>query len=121
MREAKASVRAPIRAPVEDQTRARVPAIAAEGFAREGCAAASVRDKARGAGVTVGAIRVHVFPSQGWVLGAVYEEGARRVGRAVDAAIAGAAGPWERSGAAAIARQFLATGARTPGKGHGLG
>ena len=102
MREAKASVRAPIKAAVEEHTRARILAIAAEQFAREGYAATSVRDIARSAGVTVGAIYVH-FPSKGRLLVAVYEEGARRIGRAVDAAVAGAAGPWERLGKAAAA------------------
>jgi AcrR family transcriptional regulator len=102
MREAKASVRVPIKAPGEEHTRARILAIAAEQFAREGYAATSVRDIARSAGVTVGAIYVH-FPSKGRLLVAVYEEGTRRIGRAVDAAVAGAAGPWARLRAAAAA------------------
>jgi AcrR family transcriptional regulator len=90
------------RAPVEEHTRARILAIAAEQFAREGYAATSVRDIARSVGVTVGAIYAH-FPSKGRLLVAVYEEGARRIGRAVDAAVAGAGGPWEQLGAAAAA------------------
>ena len=90
------------RARVEEHTRARILAIAAEQFAREGYAATSVRDIARSVGVTVGAIYAH-FPSKGRLLVAVYEEGARRIGRAVDAAVAGAGGPWEQLGAAAAA------------------
>jgi TetR/AcrR family transcriptional regulator, cholesterol catabolism regulator len=95
-------IRAPIKVPVEEHTRGRILAIAAQRFARDGYAATSVRDIARSAGVTVGAIYVH-FPSKGRLLVAVYQEGARRIGRAVDAAAAGAAGPWERLGAAAAA------------------
>jgi TetR/AcrR family transcriptional regulator, cholesterol catabolism regulator len=99
MREAR-SVRTPVKPAGEEHTRARILAIAAERFAREGYAATSVRDIARSVGVTVGAIYVH-FPSKGRLLVAVYEEGARRIGRAVD--VAGAAGPWERLRAAVTA------------------
>jgi AcrR family transcriptional regulator len=74
--------------PVQEQTRARILAIAAEQFASEGYAATSIRDIARSVGVTVGAIYGH-FPSKGRLLVAVYEEGAERIGRAVDVAGAG--------------------------------
>ena len=84
---------------IEDQTRWRILAAAAERFANQGYAATSIRDIAREVGVTVGAIYVH-FPSKGRLLVAVSEEGIGRIGRAVDAAIAGVDDPWERLAAA---------------------
>jgi AcrR family transcriptional regulator len=84
---------------IEDQTRWRILAAAAERFANHGYAATSIRDIAREVGVTVGAIYVH-FPSKGRLLVAVSEEGIGRIGRAVDAAIAGVDDPWERLAAA---------------------
>jgi AcrR family transcriptional regulator len=93
---------AKIRGPLLAQTRARILATAAERFARDGYAATSIRDIAGAVGVTVGAIYAH-FPSKGRLLEAVYAEGAARIGRAVDAAVAGADGPWERLAAAAAA------------------
>jgi len=87
---------------VEEQTRARILAVAAECFATHGYAATSLRDIARDVGVTVGAIYVH-FPSKGRLLVAVYEEGVGRIGRAVDSAIAGTGTPWELLAAAAAA------------------
>lgn len=79
----------------EDQTRWRILAVAAECFAGHGYAATSIRDIAREVGVTVGAIYVH-FPSKERLLVAVYEEGVRRIGEAVDTATVGIEGPWER-------------------------
>lgn len=79
----------------EDQTRWRILAVAAECFAGHGYAATSIRDIAREVGITVGAIYVH-FPSKDRLLVAVYEEGVRRIGEAVDGAIAGIAEPWAR-------------------------
>jgi len=93
------------RARVEEHTRARILAVAAEQFGREGYAATSVRDIARSVGV-LGAIYAH-FPSKGRLLVAVYEEGARRIGRAVDTAVARAGGPWKQLGAAAAHLQML--------------
>jgi AcrR family transcriptional regulator len=84
---------------VEDQTRWRILAAAAERFADQGYAATSIRDIARDVGVTVGAIYVH-FPSKDRLLVAVSEEGIGRIGRAVDAAIAGLDDPWDRLAAA---------------------
>lgn len=64
---------------------------AARLFAREGFHAISMRDIARGLGVTPGAVYAH-FPSKLRILAAVYEEGVRRVAAAVDSALEDAAG-----------------------------
>lgn len=92
----------PIR--LEDQTRARILAEAAEWFAGSGYAATSMRDIAGAVGLTPGALYVH-FPSKGQLLLAVYAEGVARIGAAVDAAVATHAGApaWERLAAAAEA------------------
>jgi TetR/AcrR family transcriptional regulator, cholesterol catabolism regulator len=84
---------------IEDQTRWRILAAAAERFANQGYAATSIRDIAGEVGVTVGAIYVH-FPSKDRLLVAVSEEGIGRIGRAVDAAIADLGDPWDRLAAA---------------------
>lgn len=86
----------------EEQTRERILDMAAECFAAHGYAATSIRDIAGAVGVTVGAIYVH-FPSKGLLLAAVYAEGVGRIGRAVDAAIAGVGDPWRRLEAASRA------------------
>jgi AcrR family transcriptional regulator len=86
----------------EEDTRARLLAVAAGCFARHGYAAASIRDIAGAVGVTVGAVYVH-FRSKDRLLVAVYEAGVRRIGEAVDAAVAGESDPWERLKAAACA------------------
>jgi AcrR family transcriptional regulator len=78
----------------EEQTRRRILGAAAEWFGTHGYAATSIRDIARDVGVTVGAIYVH-FPAKDRLLVAVYEEGVRRIGEAVDAVPATLA-PWER-------------------------
>ncbi|MBX9592158.1 MAG: TetR/AcrR family transcriptional regulator [Hyphomonadaceae bacterium] len=85
----------------EEQTRARILGVAAEWFGAHGYAATSIRDIAREVGVTVGAIYVH-FPSKDRLLVAVYEEGVRRIGEAVDA-VPATVPPWERLEAAARA------------------
>lgn len=85
----------------EEQTRDRILGVAAEWFGTRGYAATSIRDIAREVGVTVGAIYVH-FPSKDRLLVAVYEEGVRRMGEAVDA-ISDTAEPWVRLEAAAQA------------------
>lgn len=90
-----------VRPRVEEQTRARILGVAAEWFGTHGYAATSIRDLAREVGVTVGAIYVH-FPSKDRLLVAVYEEGVRRIGEAVDA-VPDMAEPWKRLEAAAQA------------------
>jgi len=92
----------PIR--LEDQTRARILAEAAEWFAGSGYAGTSMRDIAGAVGLTPGALYVH-FPSKGQLLLAVYAEGVARIGAAVDAAVAAQAGAsaWDRLAAAAEA------------------
>lgn len=92
----------PIR--LEDQTRARILAEAAEWFAGSGYAATSMRDIAGAVGLTPGALYVH-FPSKGQLLLAVYAEGVARIGAAVDSAVAAHAGApaWDRLAAAAEA------------------
>lgn len=85
----------------EEQTRERILGVAAEWFGTHGYAATSIRDIAREVGVTVGAIYVH-FPSKDRLLVAVYEEGVRRIGEAVDA-VPESAEPWKRLEAAAQA------------------
>lgn len=85
----------------EEQTRDRILGVAADWFGTRGYAATSIRDIAREVGVTVGAIYVH-FPSKDRLLVAVYEEGVRRIGAAVDA-VPEAPDPWERLEAAAQA------------------
>jgi TetR/AcrR family transcriptional regulator, cholesterol catabolism regulator len=84
---------------VEDQTRWRILAAAAERFADQGYAATSIRDIARDVGVTVGAIYVH-FLSKDRLLVAVAEEGIGRIGQAVDAAITEVDDAWDRLSAA---------------------
>jgi AcrR family transcriptional regulator len=86
----------------ELETRGRILAAAASWFADHGYAATSIRDIAREVGVTVGAIYAH-FASKDRLLAAVYEEGVRRIGEAVDAAIQSAEEPWERLEAACAA------------------
>jgi TetR/AcrR family transcriptional regulator, cholesterol catabolism regulator len=85
----------------EEQTRERILGVAAEWFGTHGYAATSIRDIAREVGVTVGAIYVH-FPSKDRLLVAVYEEGVRRIGEAVDA-VPMSTEPWKRLEAAAQA------------------
>ena len=85
----------------EEQTRERILAVAAECFGTHGYAATSIRDIARDVGVTAGAIYVH-FPSKERLLVAVYEEGVRRISKAVDE-VTTPADPWQRLEAAAQA------------------
>lgn len=98
-------------AKLEDQTRARILAVAAEWFANHGYAATSMRDIAGAVGLTPGALYVH-FPSKGQLLLAVYEEGVARIGDAVDKAMATRmdAGPWQRLEAAAEAHLTVLLG-----------
>jgi TetR/AcrR family transcriptional regulator, cholesterol catabolism regulator len=97
-----AQARAVLRQRGEEQTRKRILAAAAEWFGSHGYAATSIRDLARDVGVTVGAIYVH-FSSKDRLLVAVYEEGVRRIGEAVDAAVVDRTDPWERLQATACA------------------
>jgi AcrR family transcriptional regulator len=93
--------KAVIRQRGEEQTRERILGVAAEWFGMHGYAATSIRDIAREVGVTVGAIYVH-FSSKDRLLVAVYEEGVRRIGEAVDA-VPDKTEPWVRLEAAAQA------------------
>ena len=86
----------------EQETRGRILSAAAAWFADHGYAATSIRDIAREVGVTVGAIYVH-FASKDRLLAAVYEEGVRRIGEAVDGATRSVDDPWQRLEAAAAA------------------
>ena len=86
----------------EQETRVRILSAAATWFADHGYAATSIRDIAREVGVTVGAIYVH-FASKDRLLAAVYEEGVRRIGEAVDDAIQSVGEPWPRLESAAAA------------------
>jgi AcrR family transcriptional regulator len=98
---ATAQAKTALRGRGEEQTRQRILGVAAEWFGTRGYAATSIRDIAREVGVTVGAIYVH-FPSKDRLLAAVYEEGVRRIGQAVDAVPEGGE-PWSRLEAAAAA------------------
>jgi AcrR family transcriptional regulator len=86
----------------ETETHSRILTAASEWFAGRGYAATSIRDIAGSVGVTAGAIYVH-FASKDRLLVAVYEEGVRRICRAVDAALVPDGAPWERLEAAAAA------------------
>lgn len=86
----------------EQETRQRILSAAATWFADHGYAGTSIRDIAREVGVTVGAIYVH-FASKDRLLAAVYEEGVRRIGEAVDVAILSVDEPWAQLEAAAAA------------------
>ena len=96
---------------LEEQTRQRILAEAAEWFANHGYAATSMRDIAGAAGLTPGALYVH-FPSKGQLLLAVYAEGVARIGAAVDAAVATHtdAGAWDKLEAAAEAHLAVLLG-----------
>lgn len=96
---------------LEEQTRARILAEAAEWFANHGYAATSMRDIAGAVGLTPGALYVH-FPSKGQLLLAVYAEGVARIGDAVDKAVASRAGgtAWDRVEAAAEAHLAILLG-----------
>ena len=68
-------------------------------FREQGYAASSMRDIAAAAGMKAGSM-YYYFASKEELLVAVHEEGIRRITKAVNAALAGPAGPWERLEAA---------------------
>jgi len=75
------------------QPASRLPALldaAAGQFAEHGYHGATIRDVARAAAITPGAIYFH-FPSKQHLLVAVYEEGVRRILDKLEAATVGAA------------------------------
>lgn len=83
----------------------RLPQIldaAAALFAERGFQAASVRDIVRTVGMLPGSLYCH-FANKEQLLVAVYGEGVRRIGEAVDAAVAREQEPWARLEAAATA------------------
>lgn len=83
----------------------RLPQIldaAAALFAERGFQAASVRDIVRAVGMLPGSLYCH-FANKEELLVAVYAEGVRRIGAAVDNALGGVEGAWERLEAAATA------------------
>jgi TetR/AcrR family transcriptional regulator, cholesterol catabolism regulator len=81
---------------------------AARVFAKQGFAAASIRDIVQPIGMLPGSLYYH-FPTKDDLLLAVYEEGVRRIIDEVDAAVAGLTDPWQRLEAACVAhlRQLL--------------
>ena len=75
---------------------------AAKLIAKKGFDAATMRGIAAGAGLLAGSTYYHV-PSKEAILIAVHAEGVRRIGAAVEAAVARASTPWERLEAACVA------------------
>ena len=71
-------------------------------FAKGGFEATSMRDIAGRAGMLAGSLYYH-FESKNDLIAAVYEAGVAEIARAVDEAVAGQAGPWERLEAACAA------------------
>lgn len=92
----------PAPAPRQDNRRAQLLDAAARLFREHGYHAASMRDIAKAVGMLSGSIYYH-FESKEELLLAVYEEGARRFGEAVDAATARENTPWARLHAACAA------------------
>ncbi|MGH7934905.1 MAG: TetR/AcrR family transcriptional regulator [Candidatus Binataceae bacterium] len=90
-----ASTHAAVRTPRQDNRRAQLLDAAARLFRERGYHATSMRDIAKAAGMLSGSIYYH-FESKEEMLLAVYEEGARRFGEAVDAATARENKPWVR-------------------------
>ena len=91
-----------LRAPRQDNRRAQLLDAAARLFRERGFHATSMRDIAKAVGMLSGSIYYH-FASKEEMLFAVYQEGKRRVAEAVDAAVAGESGPWQRLEAACAA------------------
>jgi TetR/AcrR family transcriptional regulator, cholesterol catabolism regulator len=75
---------------------------AAAQFAEKGFQAASIRDIVKAVGMLPGSLYYH-FANKDELLVAVYAEGVRRIGDAVDAATASRQDPWQRLEAACIA------------------
>jgi AcrR family transcriptional regulator len=68
---------------------------AARLFRERGYAVTSMRDIAAASGMLAGSLYYH-FASKEDLLVAVYAEGVKRIGAAVDAALAGGGAPWDR-------------------------
>jgi len=85
----------PARAPRADNRLALILDEAARLFREKGYAAASMRDIAGAADMLPGSLYYH-FASKEALLVAVYAEGVRRISEAVERAISGKRGPWER-------------------------
>jgi AcrR family transcriptional regulator len=101
----------PARSPRADN---RLPLIldeAARLFSGQGFHGTSVRDIVGAIDMLPGSLYYH-FPTKEALLAAVYAEGVRRISEAVEAAIAGKRGPWERLEAACVAHleSLLETG-----------
>ena len=75
---------------------------AAHAFALRGYSAASVREIVGPVGMLPGSLYCH-FATKEALLVAVYTEGVRRIGAAVDAAVSGLDEPWQRLEAACVA------------------
>ena len=90
------------RAPVRDNKRPQLLDAAAQHFADQGYAAASMRDIAAAAGMKAGSM-YYYFPSKEDLLVAVHEEGIHRISAAVVDALTDVAGPWARLEAAMAA------------------
>ncbi|HKV55174.1 MAG TPA: TetR/AcrR family transcriptional regulator [Candidatus Binataceae bacterium] len=90
------------RTPRPDNRRILLLDAAAKLFSERGFHATSMRDIAKLVDMLSGSIYYH-FNSKQQMLLAVYAEGARRIGEAVDAAISGASDPWMRLEAASAA------------------
>lgn len=89
------STAAPARLKRPDNRREQLLDAAARRFREVGYDATSMRDIAGDVGMQAGSMYYH-FPSKEELLVAVHEEGIRRIGRAVEAALAGTAEPWAR-------------------------
>ncbi|MCC7016093.1 MAG: TetR family transcriptional regulator [Rhodospirillales bacterium] len=92
-----------------DNRRQRLLDAAARQFREHGFAVATMRAIAGAAGMLAGSAYYH-FPSKEGLLVAVHKEGIRRITAAVEAAIAGVSGPWERLEAAVSAHLALLLG-----------
>lgn len=82
-----------------DNRQAALLDAAARVFRHKGYSASTMRDIAREAGMLPGSIYYH-FPTKEDLLLAVYAEGVRRIGEAVDTAVAARDTPWMRLQAA---------------------
>lgn len=90
------------RIPRQDNRRPALRDAAARLFREHGFHAASMRDISRAAGMLPGSIYYH-FPSKEDLFLEVYQEGVRRIGEHVRAALENEHDPWKRLRAAAVA------------------
>lgn len=103
----------PARVPRVHNRHAALMAAAASVFRDQGYGLTTVRDIALATGMTAGAIYYH-YPSKADLLRAVYEDAVREANAAFEAAVAGAADPWERLERAVAAHLEIMLG-RTQG------